>query len=225
MKREIVIAAALSAVFHVGFLFAGGMGTGENADKVIDHGDLDLVTEKAPPPPPVKSDSGDEKAEVNDDVLLPEDLLASGLSETQVSSVAIDALTQFVKPENVRPPRPDALTVGIPSGAQKNNGQRAAAGLVFKVEDLDHVPTPRYKQAPNYPFDMKQAHLEGVVELMLIVDTTGRVIDVSIISSTNPSFENNALEAARKWKFEPGTKDGTPVSFKMHLPIKFNLTK
>jgi protein TonB len=39
--------------------------------------------------------------------------------------------------------------------------------------------------------------------------------------STNPAFERPALDAVRQWKFEPGTRNGQRVEFKMRQPITF----
>jgi protein TonB len=138
------------------------------------------------------------------------------------TSVAMDALSEFVKPENIRPPRPDDMTVSIPSGDQTKHGSQAGRQMVFSINDLDHIPSARFKQAPVYPYDMRNAKIKGEVHVTLIVDAKGRVIDVRIASSSNPSFENNALEAARKWRFESGTRGGVPVSFTMDLPLVFN---
>ena len=40
--------------------------------------------------------------------------------------------------------------------------------------------------------------------------------------STNPSFDRPAIEAVRQWKFEPGTRNGERVAFKMRVPITFS---
>jgi periplasmic protein TonB len=225
MRKEIVLAASLSVLFHLGFLFGGELTKVNSTEekKVIE--DVTLVEKvKEPPPPPTKAGEEDER-EVQDDVILPEDLLASGLAENPVSTVALDVLTMRVKAEAPKPPRPDAMTVGIPSGSQVNNGASAKTNLVFDVKQLDRIPRERYKASPKYPVEMKMNHVEGKVEIYITVDPTGRVIDATIKSSTNSAFEMPALDAARKWRFEPGMKDGTPVTFKMVLPILFNVKK
>jgi len=226
MKKQIVIAAALSACFHLGLLFGFGDGTESNGDNIVAVEDVGL-TDATPPPPPPPAVKGEEENEeqANEDVLLPEDLLSSGLADSPVSSVAIDALTQVVKPEALRPPRPDSLHVGIPSGAQRNSAAKARESITFTLKDLDKVPQATYKVAPQYPFDLRSANIAGEVVMILYVDQRGRVVDVDVVSATNPGFINNAVEAARKWRFEPGMRKGTAVSFKMQLPIKFNVPR
>jgi TonB family protein len=224
MKKQIIIAAALSACFHLGLLF--GFGNGENSsgeNKVVVE---DVALDQAPPPPPpVVKGEEENDAQVNDDVLLPEDLLSSGLADSPVSSVAIDALTETVKPEALRPPRPDSLQVGIPSGDQRKSASSAKAAIRFTLKDLDKIPQAIFKVAPQYPFDLRTANIKGEVIMILYVDQRGHVMDVDLVSATNPGFINNAVEAARKWRFEPGMRKGTAVSFKMQLPIKFNVPR
>ena len=225
MKKELAIAAALSACFHLGFLF--GFGDGTTAEETLITQEEVGLTDATPPPPPPPVVKGEEEndAPVNEDILLPEDLLSAGLSDSPVSSVAIDALTQVVRPEALRPPRPDSLQVGIPSGAQRNSAAKARDTIKFTLKDLDKIPQAIYKAAPQYPLDLRNSNISGEVTMILYVDQRGRVVDVDVVSSTNPGFINNAVEAARKWRFEPGMRQGTAVSFKMQLPMKFNVPR
>jgi len=222
MKKELVLAGTLSVLFHLGFLFGGELTRvhTEEQSNVIE--DVGLIQKEKEEPPPVKGGEEDEKQN-EDESIMPESLAASSLVERTASSVALDVLTMRVKDTQVRTPRPDSLTIGIPNPNQVNTGSGARQKLVWDIKDLDKVPKERYKAQARYPYDMKVAKIEGSVNLMLTVDTMGRVIDVEVLDSTNPSFEGPAVEAARKWRFEPGLKDGAAVSFRMHLPMNFTL--
>ena len=223
MRKEIVLAAILSAVCHVGFLVSGGLDGSSVAENVTKVDDVDLIQkEKEPPPPPAKGDDEEEKQD-NNDLILPDELIASGLNERIASTVALDAMTIRVKPINPPPPRPDSMEIGIPSGARVGGKKAISSSLVFDVTQLDREPRPRFKVAPRYPVEMRMNHVEGRVDVLIVVDTSGRVIDATIKSSTNSTFEQPALEAIRKWRFEPGMKDGTPVSFHMVQPLLFSV--
>jgi protein TonB len=39
--------------------------------------------------------------------------------------------------------------------------------------------------------------------------------------SSDPAFEAPALQAVRRWRFEPGKRNGQSVAFKMRAPITF----
>lgn len=49
----------------------------------------------------------------------------------------------------------------------------------------------------------------------------GRVTDAVVQTSSDPIFERPALAAVRKWKFEPGRRDGRPARFRMRVPVTF----
>jgi protein TonB len=223
MKKQIIIAAALSACFHLGLLFGFEHGNNAADENKVAVADVALEQNTPPPPPPPAVKGEEENEQQSEDIDLPDDLIASGLADSPASSVAIDALTQVVKPEAYRPPKPDSLHVGIPSGAQRNSGAKAKAAITFTLKDLDKIPRAIFTPAPQYPFDLRNSKISGEVVMMFYVDQHGRVLDVDVVSSTNPGFINNAVEAVRKWRFEPGLRKGTAVSFKMALPVKFNV--
>ncbi len=157
-----------------------------------------------------------------EEALLPEEFSAPGLAEPLPTALATEAITQLVRAEPLRPPRPDGMqTIGIPTGVQRKSGGQLAKGI-FTLEELDRPPRTRSEVMPQYPHELKRRHIEGSATLMLIVDPHGRVIKVDIESATDPLFGRSAYAAALKWHFEPGLKDGKPVSFRVRLPFDFN---
>lgn len=57
--------------------------------------------------------------------------------------------------------------------------------------------------------------------IIFIVNQRGRVENPIVQSSTDPIFENAALAAVKQWKFNPGTRNGQPVRFRMRVPVTF----
>lgn len=225
MKKELVIAIVVSALLHLGLLFGFENHSEEQSDDVTVVTEVELVEDAPPPPPPPPPPSvvGEgEETEVND-VLLPEELLAPGLSEPPATAVTVDVLAQFVRPEAPRPPRPDSTLVGIPTGAQRAGAAGAKAAVVFSLEELDRYPTARYRARPNYPIELRRAGVNGSVAVMMYVDPQGRVMRAEVRNSDNPAFNQAALDAAYKWRFEPGVRNGEPVSFRILLPFEFNI--
>ena len=78
---------------------------------------------------------------------------------------------------------------------------------------------------PKYTPDAMRAKLQGSVELEIIVKEDGTVGDVRIVKSLDrPSgLDDAAVEAAKKWLFTPGKKDGKPVATKVFLGLDFRL--
>jgi len=65
--------------------------------------------------------------------------------------------------------------------------------------------------------------LVGEVSLDLVVLPSGTVGDVRIVQSTDARFDDEAIKAAKKWKFAPVTKDGQPASIIVTLVLEFRM--
>jgi protein TonB len=92
---------------------------------------------------------------------------------------------------------------------------------IFSLADLDQAPRPVVQPPPEYPAELRRKKLQGTVNIVFIVDRQGRVANPLVQSSTHAAFERPALQAVRRWRFEPGKRAGEPVQFKMRVPITF----
>lgn len=79
------------------------------------------------------------------------------------------------------------------------------------------------QEPPVYPFAMRRSGIKGEVLLAFVVDTKGNVVNPVVVRSNNPAFDDPAIEAVLKWKFEPATVDGHTVNTQMSVPIIFAL--
>ncbi|MCX6953580.1 MAG: TonB family protein [Verrucomicrobia bacterium] len=112
--------------------------------------------------------------------------------------------------------------VGIPGPAVEKPG--VGPGGIVGLGDLDNTPRTRMTVTPNYPFEAKRAGLTGEVLVEFVVDETGGVHAPRVVRSTDRVFEEAALRAVARWKFEAGKRGGKPVRFRMALPIVFSLS-
>lgn len=88
---------------------------------------------------------------------------------------------------------------------------------------LDSSPRAIVQTSPLYPGEAKIHGIEGRVLLGFTVDESGRVISPYVIKRTDRRFEEAALRAISKWRFEPGRRHGRLVRFRMAVPIVFSL--
>jgi protein TonB len=106
------------------------------------------------------------------------------------------------------------------AGGGKDDGDETDA--IFSVADLDQAPRVVYQPAPDYPAELKKKKIAGTVYILFLVDMAGRVVNPIVQKSTQPAFDQPALQAVRKWRFEPGKRAGKAVQFKMRVPITFS---
>ena len=89
---------------------------------------------------------------------------------------------------------------------------------------FDEPPVLIRYVAPSYPALARQAGIEGMVLLRVVVGTDGKVESASVIQSdVTPAMEKAAIAAARKFIFKPAKQRTVPVRASMAVPIRFKL--
>jgi len=87
----------------------------------------------------------------------------------------------------------------------------------------DIAPEPKYWFKPEYPDIAREAGIEGMVILKLLVDTDGSVLAVKILKSVHPALDQAASDAAMDSKFSPAMHRNKPVKVWVSFPVKFRL--
>lgn len=165
-----------------------------------------------PPPPPPPGPEEPEK-EADDEPPPPE------LSETPAPPLDLSQIELALNP---------ALGDGLGGDFEVKlftiGGTRSdddAVEAVFALADLDQSPQVVYQPPPDYPSELRRRRLDGTVHVLFVVDRTGRVTSPVVQKATHAAFERPALAAVKRWRFEPGKRNGEPVQFKMRVPITF----
>ena len=76
---------------------------------------------------------------------------------------------------------------------------------------------------PEYTKEASDAKLEGTVLLSIVVGADGIAHDINVVKGIGSGLDEKAVLAVRKWHFDPGTKDGQPVSVKARIEVNFRL--
>ena len=86
-------------------------------------------------------------------------------------------------------------------------------------------PTVKKQVRPKYTQDAKDAGIEGVVILQAVVLPNGHVTGVHVVKSLDTRFglDNQAVKAAKEWRFNPGERYGKPVAVIVTIELTFTL--
>jgi len=78
---------------------------------------------------------------------------------------------------------------------------------------------------PQYTADAMRAKIQGSVILECVVLADGTVGQVGIVKSLDPVFglDQQAILAAKQWRFRPGRKGGQPVAVWINIVLDFTL--
>ena len=86
-----------------------------------------------------------------------------------------------------------------------------------------HGPVVLSNPAPKIPSYLQTQDIHASVVIDFYVSSQGGVSPRLVGSSGNEELDAIALEAAKKWRFQPGQKDGKPVDAKVRLRILFDV--
>lgn len=109
---------------------------------------------------------------------------------------------------------------GVIGGTGSGSGGGAADDMMSGGM-LDTKPTPTNRVSPKLSADVRK-RLKGKVEVLIVVGKDGSVSRAEVLNSPDPAANQPCIEAAREWRFQPGTRSGKPVSFKLKLPFRFD---
>ncbi len=88
----------------------------------------------------------------------------------------------------------------------------------------DTAARPLSTPAPRYPREAQRRRVEGTVLLRVHVGADGEAGDIDLVQgSGSRDLDRAAVEAVRRWRFAPATRNGQPVESAVQVPIAFNL--
>ena len=95
---------------------------------------------------------------------------------------------------------------------------------IFVPGQVDLPPRILRPVTPVYPFDAKTKGIEGRVVLRFIIDEDGRVQNPQVVKADPEGvFDESALAAIVKYKFEPAVIGSRKVKCYVVLPVSFRL--
>lgn len=141
------------------------------------------------------------------------------LPETGLEPIPHHAASSFGAPEGGVPwGEPGGLGAGValpPAPPPPPSGPVRVGGDIRPPRRIHDV-------RPDYPRIALQARVEGTVELDAVIDTDGRVTQVTVLSG-HPLLTDAATDAVRQWRFTPTLLNSQPVPIIMSVKVDFRL--
>ena len=79
---------------------------------------------------------------------------------------------------------------------------------------------------PRYPMAAKRRGMEGVVELRVMVDSSGKPVAIDLKQSSGFNvLDREATKAVWQWRFQPAKRAGMAVSGEVIVPVRYQLDK
>ena len=111
------------------------------------------------------------------------------------------------------------------TGVDSNTGIGALQGVLATLLPRGgraKEPELLFSSAPIYPAMARQARVEGQVTIEAVIDTTGKLTNMTVISGA-PMLQQAALDSLRSWKYQPGYLNEKPVPTKASITVNFHL--
>jgi len=103
-----------------------------------------------------------------------------------------------------------------PPGARGNAVHAGESGLL--------LPQLLQKVVPDYPASATRAGIQGRVHIEAVITVEGTVVEPKLLRGLrDDELNRRALAAVLQWTFEPGVRDGRPVSVIATFTIDFSI--
>jgi TonB family protein len=115
----------------------------------------------------------------------------------------------------------------LAQAAAQATARAAAAATQLETEAVPAAALTIVKYTPpEFPRQASEKALTGWVDVQFLVLSDGSVSDVSVVGADPVGvFETPAMDAVRKWKYQPVMRDGKPINQRARVRVRFALQK
>jgi TonB family protein len=164
------------------------------------------------------------------------------IAQLNIPAQTLGADTESLPGAIEAPPGPPVLSQGTGTGGGAGTGTGSGIGSgtgsglgagtgggsgggAFRPGNGVTVPRVLQEVKPSYTSDAMRAKVQGTVLIECVVRQDGSVTDVRVVRSLDPTFglDQEAVKAARQWRFLPGTRFGEPVPVLVTIELTFTL--
>ncbi len=154
--------------------------------------------------------------------------------ELNIPAVAMAAAATITPGVLDAPPSPNSDSRGSGTGSGAGPGQGSGLGPgsgggtgggAYRLGSGVTTPVVVREIKPQYTAEAMRAKVQGVVHLECIVLPDGTVGGVEVVRSLDQNFglDQEAIKAAKQWRFKPGLLQGQPVPVSVIIELTFTL--
>lgn len=119
----------------------------------------------------------------------------------------------------IRPTKIALLALSVSTLGSASHSQSATEAYTPENEGTRHLLV---HADPVYPAIARAAHIQGDVLLHVSVDASGHVTKVEAVGGP-PMLVGSAVEAVKKWVYQPFVIDGKPAPARLIVSVPFSL--
>jgi periplasmic protein TonB len=124
------------------------------------------------------------------------------------------------------PGGPHGIGTGTHGDYGPGNGPGSGPGDGNSIYSPGHgVTAPVLVSAPSAEFsdEARRNKYQGVCLVSVVVDARGVPQNLHVTRALGMGLDEKAMEAIRRYRFKPGTKDGKPVAVQITVEVDFRL--
>jgi protein TonB len=125
------------------------------------------------------------------------------------------------------PGDPTVRELGDGAAASVDDTTAPVADRTFVAEpaDSERIVEPVRVSAESavYPPLARAADIQGEVRLVAHVGPDGTVTQVDVVQAPHPLLADAARKAVLRYRYTPGSRDGTPSQFRVPVTVRFRL--
>jgi TonB family protein len=208
---------------------AGGGGGGEHAKIFESKGHLPKIAPEQFTPPTVEIRDNKPKLVMTPTVVAPPNVKLPDVP--QIPNLGNPMSARVTGPLSNGPGSGGGIgsgkSNGVGSGTGPGHGPGQGGGYgggVYQLGDIGVTPpVAKFTPEPDFSEEARKAKYQGTVTLSAIIGPDGKPRNLKVVRSLGMGLDEKALEKVRTWLFEPGKRNGQPVSVAMTLEVDFRL--
>jgi periplasmic protein TonB len=112
---------------------------------------------------------------------------------------------------------------GVGPGNGPGSGPGTENGIYVPGRDGVTAPVPIFAPEAEFSDEARREKYQGICLVELIVDAHGFPQNLHVVQHLGMGLDEKAMEAIRRYRFKPATKNGKPVAVAITVEVDFRL--